>query len=135
MMGAERTERPYLEAALKAEKWIAGTAVAGREGTAWPADPKDPKSVNSTLYAGNPGVVLFYLELYAATGDKDYLKKASAGADFLIAGLPEEKTMGLYEGLKDNSGDSNPNSRENSWDTYRIQENSITCPQTFPIPS
>jgi lantibiotic modifying enzyme len=99
MMGAERTERPYLEAALKAEKWIAGTAVAGREGTAWPADPKDPKSVNSTLYAGNPGVVLFYLELYAATGDKDYLKKASAGADFLIAGLPEEKTMGLYEGL------------------------------------
>ena len=98
-MGAERTERPYLEAALKAEKWIAGTAVAGPGGIAWPADPKDPKSVNSTLYAGNPGVVLFYLELYVATGDKGYLKKACAGADFLIAGLPEEKTMGLYEGI------------------------------------
>ena len=98
-MGAESSDRPFLDAALKAEKWIAGTAVAGPKGTAWPADPLDPKSVNSTLYAGNPGVVLFYLELYAATGDKDYLKKASAGADFLIAGLPEEKTMGLYEGL------------------------------------
>jgi lantibiotic modifying enzyme len=89
----------YREAALKAEKWIAGTAIPGPGGTAWPADPKDPKSVNSTLYAGNPGVILFYLDLYAATGDRNYLKKATAGADFLIAGLPEEKTMGLYEGL------------------------------------
>jgi lantibiotic modifying enzyme len=92
-------KRPFLEAALRAEKWIAGTAVAGPKGTAWPADPKDPKSVNSTLYAGNSGVVLFNLELYAASGDKDYLKKACAGADFLMAVLPEEKTMGLYEGV------------------------------------
>lgn len=92
-------KRPYLEAALKAERWMNGTAVSLPEGLAWPADPQDPKSVNSTLYAGNPGVVLFYLELYAATGDKDYLKKACAGADWLIAGLPKEKTMGLYEGI------------------------------------
>ena len=98
-IGQTTEGRLYLDSALNAEKWIAGTAVAGPEGTAWPSDPKDPKSVNSTLYAGNPGVVLFYLELYAATGDKDYLKKACAGADFLIAGLPEEKTMGLYEGV------------------------------------
>ena len=89
----------YLEAAIRAEKWIAGTAVSSPDGLAWPAEPQDPKSVNSTLYAGNPGVVLFYLELYASTGDKGHLKKACAGADFLIAGLPAQKTMGLYEGL------------------------------------
>src|SRR5512139_857638 len=89
----------YLKAALRTEKWIAGAAISGSEGLAWPADPQDPKSVNSTLYAGNPGVVLFYLELYASTGDKGHLKKACAGADFLIARLAEEKTMGLYEGL------------------------------------
>jgi lantibiotic modifying enzyme len=97
--GGKEDKGRYLDAALKAEKWIAGTAVARPAGTAWPADPKDPKSMNSTLYAGNPGVVLFYLELYAATSDKDYLKQAAAGANFLISGLPEEKTMGLYEGL------------------------------------
>jgi lantibiotic modifying enzyme len=96
--GIEDKER-YLNAALRAEKWIAGTAVSGQNGLTWPAEPQDPKSVNSTLYAGNPGVVLFYLELYASTGDKAHLKKACAGADFLIAGLAEQKTMGLYEGL------------------------------------
>jgi lantibiotic modifying enzyme len=89
----------YLDAALRAEKWIAGTVVSGPDGLAWPAEPQDPKSINSTLYAGNPGVVLFYLELYASTGDKAFLKKACAGADFVAAGLPQEKTMGLYEGL------------------------------------
>ncbi|MBP1766306.1 MAG: hypothetical protein H6P98_421 [Candidatus Aminicenantes bacterium] len=89
----------YLQTALKAEKWIAGTAITSPDGLAWPAEPQDPKSVNATLYAGNPGVVLFYLELYASTGDKDHLRKACAGADFLIAGLPAQKTMGLYEGL------------------------------------
>jgi lantibiotic modifying enzyme len=91
-------KRPHLEAALKAEKWIAGTAISTPDGLTWPADPQDPKSVNSTLYAGTPGVVLLCLELQAATGDKDYLKKACAGADWLIAGMPKEKTMGLYEG-------------------------------------
>lgn len=90
---------PYLAAALKAERWIAGAAVSGPDGLAWPAEPQDPKSVNSSLYAGNPGVVLFYLELYAATGDKVYLQKACAGADYLIADLPAQKTTGLYEGL------------------------------------
>ena len=89
----------YLEAALRAEKWIAGTAASGPAGLAWPADPQDPKSVNSTLYAGNPGVILFYLELYASTGDKAHLKKACSGADYLIAGLSDQKTTGLYEGL------------------------------------
>jgi lantibiotic modifying enzyme len=92
-------KRPYLEAALKAERWICGSAIPSPSGLAWPAEPQDPKSVNSTLYAGNPGVALFYLELYASTGDKAFLKKACAGADFIAAGLPREKTMGLYEGL------------------------------------
>jgi Lanthionine synthetase C-like protein len=91
-------KRPHLEAALKAERWIAGTAVSTPGGLTWPADPQDPKSVNATLYAGSPGVILFYLELYAATGEKDYLKKAGAGADWLIGDLSQEKTMGLYEG-------------------------------------
>lgn len=98
-IGETKKDRLYLDTALKAERWIAGTAVAGPRGTAWPADPKDPKSVNPTLYGGNPGVVLFYLEIYAATGNKDDLKKACAGADYLISSLPEEKTMGLYEGV------------------------------------
>ncbi len=96
---AAKKESQYLEAAFGAEKWIAGTAVAGPSGIAWPADPKDPKSVGTTLYAGSPGVILFYLELYAATEDRSFLQKARRGADHLVAGLRKEKSMGLYEGM------------------------------------
>lgn len=48
-------ERPFLEAALKAAKWLEKYAVRTPHGLAWPADPKEPKSVNNSLYAGTPG--------------------------------------------------------------------------------
>jgi hypothetical protein len=66
-------KNPYLEAALKAESWISQTAISTSDGLTWPADPQNPESGNSTLYAGTPGVVLFYLELHAVTGGRDYL--------------------------------------------------------------
>ena len=92
-------ERPYLEAALKAAKWLEKSAVRTPHGLAWPADPGDPKTVNNSLYAGTPGPVLFFLELYSSTGNKDFLRLAQAGADNLLAKLPEEKGLGLYEGI------------------------------------
>jgi lantibiotic modifying enzyme len=98
-VAAAGPERPFLDAAEKAAAWIRSLAVRTNAGLAWPADPKDPKSVNTSLYAGTPGVVLFFLEAYYSTGDKTYLGDARAGADSLLAAVPEEKGMGLYEGL------------------------------------
>ncbi len=92
-------ERPYLEAALKAAKWLEQSAVKTPYGLAWPADPLNPKTVNSSLYAGTPGSVLFFLELSSSTGSQDYLRLARAGADDLLAKLPGEKGLGLYEGM------------------------------------
>jgi lantibiotic modifying enzyme len=40
------------------------------------------------LYNGMAGVVVFYLELYAATGDQAHLREATAGADYLISRIP-----------------------------------------------
>ena len=103
--GARGAERPYLEAARRAERWIARSAIHEGGGTVWPADPADVKSVQSSLYSGTPGVVLFYLELHAATGDPRYLQEARAGADHLAATLPKdlaalgEEGAGLYTGL------------------------------------
>jgi len=91
--------RPYLEAAEKAAAWIRASAIRTPEGLTWPADPKDPKSVNTTLYAGTPGIVLFFLEAYSSTGNQAYLQDARGGADTLLAVLPQEQGMGLYEGL------------------------------------
>jgi lantibiotic modifying enzyme len=91
--------RPYLDAAEKAAAWIRASEIRSAQGLTWPADPKDPKSVNTTLYAGTPGIVLFFLEAYHVTGNGTYLREAQAGADTLLTSVAEEQGMGLYEGL------------------------------------
>ena len=94
--------RPWLEAAQKAERWLARTAVRSEQGLTWPADPANPRSTGSDLYHGAPGVVLFYLELFHATHDPEALAKAAAGADHLAAWVkdaPANAQTGLYTGL------------------------------------
>jgi lantibiotic modifying enzyme len=94
--------RPWLAAALKAERWLTASAQHGPDGIAWQADPTNPKSVSTDLYNGMAGVVLFYLELHNATKDEQALKMARGGADYLIASLPDEPEkaqMGLYTGV------------------------------------
>jgi len=96
---AAPADRSYLAAAEKAAAWIRASAIESPEGLTWPADPKDPASANTTLYAGSPGIVLFFLEACNATGNEAYLRDARRGADALLAAVPKETGMGLYEGL------------------------------------
>ena len=91
--------REYLKAAQSAGSWIRAAAVPAEHGTAWYADPHDKKAIVTNLYAGTPGVVLFFLEAHAATKDPSYLKDARAGADYLVANLEKEKESGLYTGI------------------------------------
>jgi lantibiotic modifying enzyme len=95
-------DRPWLAAALKAERWLTASALHGSSGISWPADPTKPRSVSPDLYNGMAGVVLFYLELHHATKDAKALQMARGGADFLMASLPDEPgdaPMGLYTGI------------------------------------
>jgi len=92
-------ERPYLEAAVRAARWIESSSLKTAKGTAWPSDPRDPKTVEANLYSGVPGVVLFFLKTYRATGDRAFLMEARGGADFLLASMGDERGDGLYEGL------------------------------------
>ena len=89
----------YLAAAQDAGRWIQASSIQRDGAVVWPADPNDAKSVNPTLYAGTPGPILFFLEAFRATGDRQYLRQAEGGADALIADVAEEKETGLYEGL------------------------------------
>jgi lantibiotic modifying enzyme len=91
--------RPNRDAAIQAARWIEASSIRLPTGTVWPADPRDPKSVQTNLYSGTPGVVLFFLELYRSTGERPYLASARSGADHLASVLPDEKGAGLYEGL------------------------------------
>jgi lantibiotic modifying enzyme len=95
----QAADRTYLKAAQQAARWIRAAAVKTEQGTAYLADPNDKQSVAMNLYAGVPGVVLFFLEAYRTTHDAIYLKDARSGADYLIAHLGDEKEAGLYEGI------------------------------------
>ena len=91
--------RAYRDVAIDAAKWIRTSRAETLFGYAWPADPGDPRSVSTALYSGSAGVVLFLLELHAATGDAGYLAEARRGADELMTKAPSEAAMGLYDGL------------------------------------
>ena len=94
--------RPYLEKALQAEKWIHSLRIESPQGTSWPVTPGDTlRSMN--LYSGAAGVILFYLELFNATQDEQFLEEAKNGADFILYHFPEKDPgydeLGLYTGL------------------------------------
>jgi lantibiotic modifying enzyme len=97
-----QTSRPYLEKALQAEKWIRSLRIESPQGTTWPISPGDTSKVMN-LYSGSAGVILFYLELFQATQDEQFLEEAKNGADFLLYYLPEKEQgydeIGLYTGL------------------------------------
>jgi len=95
----QQMERPHMDLALQAARWLESTTVRTPKGSAWPADPREPKTVRLDLYSGTPGVVLFFLEAYQATGNRPFLDRARSGADYLAASLSEEKGIGLYEGI------------------------------------
>jgi len=99
MFASTAAERPYLDAALQAAKWIRSSAIRIDSGMVWPSDPRDAKTVNTSLYSGTPGVILFFLEAYRSTDDQSYLKDARAGADHLLTALAGVSEAGLYTGV------------------------------------
>ena len=99
------TERQYLDAALRAERWLRSTAIDTASGRTWPVTSGEPKrgAPEPTLYSGAPGVVLFYVELHAATGERRFLDEAVRGGLEIASTIAEPGARvaqaGLYEGL------------------------------------
>ncbi len=94
--------RPHLEAALQTANWLESVAVETEHGIAWPSDPEKPDEIIHHLYSGTPGPILFFIELYKATGDKKYLSIAKRAADDLLKALPTDlknSEAGLWVGI------------------------------------
>lgn len=94
MWDAAPTSATYLEAAKEAARWIRSTARPTEYGLTWLPDPDRPDvdatiTAAPTIYSGNAGVVIFFLELARATGDASYLEDAKRGADQLAASWRE----------------------------------------------
>ncbi len=102
-MSAWPRETP-VTAAVTAARWVRSAAVDDDLGRRWQANP-DPRGRSagagdvSSLYAGAAGVVLFFLELAAATGHEAYLEDALAGARRLAVTWPELRDPTFYHGL------------------------------------
>jgi lantibiotic modifying enzyme len=80
----------YLDTARSAADWIRSTAVETEHGLRWKPDPDRPEleatvSPPPSIYSGNAGIVLFLIELAAATGDSTYLDDARRGAGDIAA--------------------------------------------------
>jgi lantibiotic modifying enzyme len=90
MWSEAATAVDYLAAAESAARWIRATARPAAHGLIWLPDPDRPErpatiTAPATIYSGNAGIVLFFLELAAATGDASYLVEARRGADQIAA--------------------------------------------------
>jgi lantibiotic modifying enzyme len=95
--------RPYLDAALRAERWLSAAAVRDADGTRWPVVPGSPAAaIERSLYSGSSGVILAYVELFVTTGESRYLDVARDAARWLARDidtvLSGDEAAGLYTG-------------------------------------
>ena len=90
MAHSETPDGFFLAAAQAAAHWIRSTARPTEHGVIWLPDPDQPEraatvTAPATIYSGNAGIVLFFLELAQASGDESYLIDAQRGADHIAA--------------------------------------------------
>lgn len=90
MIARPGTSSLFLEGAQAAATWIRSTAQETTHGLIWLPDPDQPQRTATitppaTIYSGNAGIVLFFLELAQANGDDSYLADARRGADHIVA--------------------------------------------------
>ncbi len=94
-------ERPYLDIALRASRWLERTAQRRGDTILWSADPDRPAEVGYDLYNGTTGVLPFWVELHAATNEPRAMEFVHGSAEHLLQALRsvDQKDAGLYTGL------------------------------------
>lgn len=82
----------YIKIAEETARWIKTTEKVTPYGKRWNQSPDSeedfsdyPMLTEKALYGGSAGIGLFYLRLYQATGNEEYLQEAKAAADDIIA--------------------------------------------------
>ena len=78
-----------LQLAEDAGRWIATTAMAEPGTGPWPDNALAPAKAGVDLATGVSGTVVYFIGLYRATGNADYLALARDGADYLVDQLDE----------------------------------------------
>lgn len=92
--------------AEQAGRWLSENAVRQSDGISWPDDVLNPEVTGYDLASGVAGKVLYFVALYRATENPDYLELALGGADYLVSTLRNgtafegsQRRAGLYTGI------------------------------------
>jgi lantibiotic modifying enzyme len=95
-----------VQLAVDAGDWLAAQGQPQPSGTAWPADANRSEAVAYDLGSGTAGIVVYFLSLYAATGDEHFLETAEQGGAYLASLLEDAEFFGagsrrasLYTGI------------------------------------
>ena len=82
-----------LELAEDIGRWLATNAIQTDSGIAWPDNTLSPETIGYDLGSGVAGKVVYFVALYRATGNAEYLRVAEDGADYLI--MSEDDILGI----------------------------------------
>ncbi len=92
-----KDESRCLRLAKQAGEWLASVAIEEKDGLRWPVAPGSDEKSSVSLYYGAPGVISFFLELHAVTGDPAWRAMAERGARWLAAqASPDLAYGGLF---------------------------------------
>jgi hypothetical protein len=87
-------------------RWLAANALVDESGVAWPDDVLNSETVSYDLATGVAGKVIFFVALYRATENPEYLELATGGADYLLTTLQDSaafddnpRRASLYTGV------------------------------------
>ena len=72
-----------MQLALEAGEWLTVQGQPQASGVAWPADAFQRDDPAYDLGSGTAGVVVYFLSLYAASGDERFLEMAEEGGVYL----------------------------------------------------
>lgn len=87
------SDENYLQGAVETAEWIRSLEIPTEHGKIWAGYPEGQNGFGTDvmlfgptcLYGGSAGIGLFFLRLYEATGDKQYLQEAISAADHIIS--------------------------------------------------
>ncbi|XOV82746.1 MAG: lanthionine synthetase LanC family protein [bacterium] len=83
------TTQACLDVALSSERWLSSHQWDTEHGLLWSLAEEVPDKRFHNLYSGSAGIVLFYLELYAATQEDRFLKTARAAGFEIVHHLQQ----------------------------------------------
>ncbi|MBQ7841730.1 MAG: hypothetical protein IJ390_14770 [Lachnospiraceae bacterium] len=92
----------YLDGARAVAKWLLDVSIRTPEGLTWPklvdVDgilPKEDPESGLTFYAGNAGIIFYFVQLYAAVREEEYLNAALDGIRYIRAQQDDEFPYGF----------------------------------------